>query len=136
MKKIKQRIIIRLLTKLGKTNKEIGEQLRLVYGDNALQATTVNKCTNCFRNECNSLEDDAREGRPKTTHNAANIDRIRSFIEEDRRLTMRDIAKGTNINHETVRKMLHKDLGMRKSVRKNGSQNSYCRTKSASRSIV
>ncbi len=100
--------------KLGKTNKEIGEQLRLVYGDNALQATAVKKWTNRFQNGRNSVEDYAREGRPKTTHNAANIDRIRSFIEKDRRLTMRDIAEGTNINCETLRKILHEDLGMRK----------------------
>ncbi len=80
--KIEQRIIIRFLAKLGKTNKEIGEQLRLVYGDNALQGKAVKKCTNRFRNGCNSVKDDAREGRPKTTHNAANIDRIRSFIEK------------------------------------------------------
>ncbi len=108
--KIKQRIIIHFLMKLEKTNKEIGEQLRLVYGDNALQATIV-KWTNCFRNGCNSVEDDAREGRPKTMHNTANIDRIRSFIVKDRHLTTRDIAKCTNINRETVRKILCEDLG-------------------------
>ncbi len=98
--------------KLGKMNKEIGGQLSLVYGDNALQATAV-KCTNRFQNGRNSDEDDAREGRPKTTHNAANIDHIRSFIEKDRRLTIRDIAEGTNINRETVCKIVREDLGMR-----------------------
>ncbi len=53
--KIEQRIIIRLLTKLGKPNKEIGEQLRLVYGDNAPQATAVKKWENRFRSGRNSV---------------------------------------------------------------------------------
>ncbi len=48
--RVEQRIIIRFLTKLRKTNKEIGEQLCLLYGDNAQQATTVKKCTNHFQN--------------------------------------------------------------------------------------
>jgi len=34
--KIEQRIIICFLTKLGKMNEKIGEQLNVVYGDNAL----------------------------------------------------------------------------------------------------
>ncbi len=45
-------------------------------------------------------------------HNVANIDRIRSFIEKDHHMTMRDMPEGTNVNRETVRKILRKDLGM------------------------
>ncbi len=82
-------------------------------GNTVLQATAV-KWTNRFRNGRNSVEDDAREGRPKTTHNAANTDRIQSFIDKDRHLTTSYIAEGTNIDRETVRKILLEDLGMHK----------------------
>jgi len=46
--KIEQRVIVHFLTKLGKTNKEISDELRVVYGDNALQATAIKKWTKRF----------------------------------------------------------------------------------------
>jgi len=61
-----------------------------------------------------SVADEERSGRPATSRTKENIAKVRQIVCENRRLTVRSIAQQVNIDRETVRKILNKDLDMRK----------------------
>jgi len=60
------------------------------------------------------VPDDPRSGQPKTQRTYANVDRVRTLVRSDRRLGVRVIAEELNMNRETVRQVVKKDVGMRK----------------------
>jgi len=61
-----------------------------------------------------SATDEERSGRLATSRTEENIAKIRQIVRENRRLTVRGIAEKVNSDRETVRKILTKDLEMRK----------------------
>jgi len=60
------------------------------------------------------VQDDPRNGQPKTQRTDANFDRIQTFMHSDRRLGVSVIAEELKMNRETVRQTVKEDLGMRK----------------------
>jgi len=85
-----------------------------VYGDNAMQKTAVYKWVKRFSEGRESVTDKERSGWPATSRTEENIAKIHQIVRENRRLTVRSIAEQVNIDRETVRKILTKDLNMRK----------------------
>ena len=67
-----------------------------------------------FKEGQEDVQDDPRCGQPKTQRKDANVDRVRNLVRSDRRLGVRVIAEVLNMNRETVRQIVKKDLGMRK----------------------
>ena len=59
------------------------------------------------------MQDDPRNGQPKTQRKDANADRVRTLVCSDRRLSVRVIAEEFNMNRETVQQIVKEDLGMR-----------------------
>ena len=55
------------------------------------------------------MQDDPRSGQPKTQRTDENVDRVRTLVCSDRRLGVRVIAE-LNVNRETVRQIVKKDL--------------------------
>ncbi|XP_052755880.1 protein GVQW3-like [Galleria mellonella] len=84
-----QRVVIKFLSKLGKNGREIFADLRTVYGDDAVKEPTVHKWLKRFREGRESVQDDPRSGRPSTSHSDENVERIRTCVNGDRRLTVR-----------------------------------------------
>jgi len=64
------------------------------------------------------VQDDPRNGQPKTQRTDANVDRVRTLVRSDRKLGVRVIAEELHMNRETVRQIVKEDLGMRKSSAK------------------
>nr|CAH7723473.1 unnamed protein product [Callosobruchus chinensis] len=60
------------------------------------------------------VEDDERTGRPVTSRIEENIKKVNEIVRKDRRLSLRMISDLSNIDRETVRKILHEDLKMTK----------------------
>ena len=60
------------------------------------------------------MENAHRIGRPSTSRNDNNIERVRQAVRGDRRLTVRMIASELDINRDCVWKVITEDLGMRK----------------------
>ena len=60
------------------------------------------------------VEDEPRAGRPSTSKTDDNVERVRSLVRSDRRLTLRMISSELNLNRFTVHEILTQDLGMRK----------------------
>lgn len=113
--KYKQRVVIQFLVKSGEKPSEILRKLELVYGrDECMSKTRVFEWAKRFKEGRESLDDDPREGAPVTSCTAANVDRLRALITSDRHLNIRALSAQLNINKESVRKMLHDNLNMRK----------------------
>ena len=55
-----------------------------------------------------SVEDDTRPGRPKTSVTKANIAAIKIVVEQDARLSVKDIASCTGISEGSVQTILKK----------------------------
>jgi len=79
-----------------------------------MKKTAVYKWVKRFSEGRESVTDEERSGRPVTSRTEKNIVKVRQILRENRRLTVRSIAKQVNIDTETVRKILTEDLDMRK----------------------
>ena len=64
------------------------------------------------------VDDDPRPGRPSTSRNDENIEKIQQLIRSDRRLTIRMIAEQLGLDKETLRLIFVSDPGMRKIVQR------------------
>ena len=61
-----------------------------------------------------SLEDDPREGRPKSASTSENIAKIQDMVLEDRRLTERDLVEALGISLGSISHILSEALGFKK----------------------
>jgi len=60
------------------------------------------------------VEDKPHAGRPSTSKTDDNVERARSLVRSDRRLTLRMISSELNLSWFTVHQILTQDLDMRK----------------------
>ena len=67
-----------------------------------------------FKSGCTSLEDDSREGHPKTASTPEIVAKIQDMVLEDRRLTERDLVEALGISLGTMSNILSKVLGFKK----------------------
>jgi len=109
-----QRIIIKFLVKLGKTSLQMHEMLNTVYGDDALKKTALFKWIKRFQEGREDCKDDTRPGRPSTTCNDLNIDRVQSLVLSDRRMTILMLADTLSIGKSSVHTILTENLGLKK----------------------
>jgi hypothetical protein len=69
------------------------------------------------------VKDEQHSGRPSATRTGDNTTQVRELVRSDRRLTVRMISDGVNMNRETVRLILTEELEMRKICAKMVSRN-------------
>jgi hypothetical protein len=60
------------------------------------------------------VQDEPRSGRPASVRISTNVDLVRAFILQDRRLKIRIIADKLNTNECTIHQIVTQDLNMRK----------------------
>ena len=75
---------------------------------------TVFRWVKAFKAGKFSVEDDTRPGRPKTFVTKANIATVKIVVEQDARLSVKDIASCTGISEGSVQTILKKRLDLRK----------------------
>jgi len=107
---LEQQSNIKFLVKLGKNGPEIHQMLQQVYGEER----TVFKWVQRFREGREDPKDDARSGRPSTSSGNENIDRVRSLVLSDRRLTVRMTAEELGLGKSSVHTILTEHLDMKK----------------------
>jgi len=100
-----------------------------VYGDSAVKETAVYKWVKSFSEGRESVTDEERSGRPRTSRTEGNIAKVRQILHENRQLAVRSIAEQVNIDRETVRKILTEDLLHEECVCKNSPKGAHRRTK-------
>ena len=101
-----------MCVKIGKSASETLALLTVAYGEYALKKLSVFEWHRRFKEGRENVKDDP--GQPKTQRTDANVDRVRTLVRSDRRLSVRVITEELNMNKETVRQIVKEDLGMRK----------------------
>ena len=87
------RSYIKCRIRLNIDSKQIFNELCGIYGPQ----TTVFRWVKAFKAGKFSVEDDTRPGRPKTSVTKANIAAVKIVVEQDARLSVKDIASCTGI---------------------------------------
>ena len=87
----------------------------VVYMDlRPFQCTQFFRWVKAFKAGNFSVEDDTCPGRPKTSVSKANIAVVKIVVEQDARLSVKDIASCTGISEGSVQTILKKRLDLRK----------------------
>ena len=87
--------------------------MRQVYGDNCLSRAQIFRWYARFKSGVETIEDEARPGRPFFVPNEGLIAKVRERIQEERCATVRTMADEFGVNRETIRQILVEDLGKR-----------------------
>jgi transposase len=114
MDKIEYRAVIKFFVKGGLTPNEIHSKFINVYGDSSLSFSTINTWAAEFKLGRTSLEDDSREGGPKSATTPEIIEQVHDMVLDDRRMKVREIAETIRISKERVGYILHEELDMKK----------------------
>ena len=109
-----QRCVIKSCFKLGYSATETLTKIKETYGDAALSRSQVFKWFTAFSEGRESVKDEPRSGRPSTSRNEENEERIQKLLRADRRLTVRKIAEQLHLNHTTTHQLLTNVLGKEK----------------------
>ena len=87
----------------------------VVYMDlRPFQCTQFLRWVKAFKAGKISVEDNTRPGRPKTSVTKANIAAVKIVVEQDARLSVKDIASCTGISEGSVQAILKKRLDLKK----------------------
>jgi len=97
--------------KLGETAAEIVELMGQVYGDNCLSRARILRWYGRFKCGVETIEDEARPGRPFSVRNEGLIANVRKRIQEERFVTVRMMADEFGVNRDTIRHIIVEDLG-------------------------
>ena len=94
----KQRVVIEFLLSVGETAQNISRRLKKVYGDGAIDYSTVTrwmKRINDGQEEPaeSNLCDRPTRGRPSSSHSSTNIDQTDALIKENRRIIINELAE-------------------------------------------
>lgn len=112
--RIEQRHCIKFCQKLGDSQAETIRKIQLAFGEDAMGPTAIKEWYNRFQNGRTSSESDSRSGRPSTSRNDAMSLQIQSLVEEDRRITVREIAEAMDISTGSTHSILREDLALRR----------------------
>jgi histone-lysine N-methyltransferase SETMAR len=114
MDKIEYHAVIKFFVKEGLTPSEINSKFIKVYGDSSPLFSTIKKWAAEFKRGHTSLEDDPREGRPKSATTPEIIEEVHDMVLDDWRMKVHEIAETIGISKERVGYILRKELDMKK----------------------
>jgi len=83
MDKIEYRAVIKFFVQEGLTPNEIHSKFIEVYGDSSPSFSTIQKWASKFKRGHTSLEDDPREGRPKSATTPEIIEQVHNMVLDD-----------------------------------------------------
>ncbi|XP_048251006.1 histone-lysine N-methyltransferase SETMAR-like [Haliotis rufescens] len=77
-------------------------------------SATIKRWVQEFQRGRESLEDDARSGRPSTSTRPENIDTVHKLVMENRRITLHEIEETTGLSYGSIHNITHGKLHMSK----------------------
>jgi histone-lysine N-methyltransferase SETMAR len=98
MDKIEYRTVKKSLCKRTFNAKWNSFEVKKRYGDSSPSSSTIKKWAAEFKRGRTSLEDDPREGRPKSTTPPEIIEQVHDMVLDDREIKMREIAETVGIS--------------------------------------
>ena len=108
------RSYIKCRIRLNMDSKQIFNELCGIYGPQTISMRTAFRFVKAFKAGKFFVEDDTSPGRPKTSVTKANIAAVKIVVEQDARLSVKDIASCTGISEGNVQTILKKCLDLRK----------------------
>ncbi|KAL7292870.1 hypothetical protein TKK_0013543 [Trichogramma kaykai] len=109
-----QRVCIKFCVKNEKSESEIYEMLQKAYGKASLSRYIVYEWVRCFKKDRDLMKEDLWSGKHSASCSDANVDKLRRKIQEDRRLTARELAEEIGIPHDTCQAILTVNLGLKR----------------------
>ena len=100
--------------RLNIDSKQIFNELCGIYGPQTISMRTVFRWVKAFKAGKFSVEDDTRSVRSKISVTKANIAAVKIVVEQDARLSVKDIASCTGISEGSVQTILKRCLDLRK----------------------
>ena len=99
----KQKVVIEFLLSAGETAQNISRRLKQVYGDGAIDYSTVTRWMKRINNGQeepaeSDLCDRPRSSRPSSAHSSANIDQANVLIKENRRISINELAESLGVS--------------------------------------
>src|SRR5215469_18622825 len=104
--KFEQRCAIKFCVKLRESATVTYEKLQRAYGEHSLSRAQVFRWHKSFLEGREQVEDKTRAGRPLTSETDDNVERVRSLVRSNRRLTLKMISIELNVNWFTVHQIL------------------------------
>ena len=108
------RSYIKCRIRLNIDSKQIFNALCGTYRPQTISIRTVFRWVKTFKAGKFSVEDDTRPGSPKTSVTKANIAAVKIVVEQDARLSVKDIASCAGVSEGSVQTILKKRLDLRK----------------------
>jgi len=112
--KFEQRCAIKFCVKLDESATVTYEKLQRAYGKHSLSRVQVFRWHKSFLEGQEQVEDEPCVGKPSTSKTDDSVERMRSLVRSDHRLTLRMISNELNLNQFTIHQILTQDLEMRK----------------------
>src|SRR5215469_651019 len=109
----RQRAVIEFLVKEEIPAAEIHQRLQRAYGSVCMGASSVRRWVKHFKDGNTSIQDEPRNGRPRTASTERNKERVDEIIQDDKRVTVDTIAQTLGIGHNAVQEM-NESLGYKK----------------------
>jgi transposase len=116
MDKTEYHVVIKFFVKEGLTQNEIHLKFIQFYGDSSLSFSTIKKWAAEFKHGHTSLEDDPREGHPKSATIPKITEQVHNMVLDGWRMKVREIAETIGISKERVGYILHEELDMKSFV--------------------
>jgi len=107
-----QRVCVKLCFKLGKTFTGTFQMLQQAYGEDCLSRTQCYEWYQRFKSGRTSIENDPKSGRPSSSTGDDQIEKVRSVILENRRLTIREVSEEVGICKSSCHTILTEKLKM------------------------
>jgi hypothetical protein len=114
MDKIEYHTVTTFFVKEGLMPNETHSKFIKAYGDSSPSFSTIKKWAAEFKCGCTSLEDDPREGHPKSATTPDIIEEVQDMVLDDWWMKVHEIAKTIGISKEHVGYFLHEELHMKK----------------------
>ena len=100
----------------GLTQQQCIDELNSIFGDEAPSRISVYRWYGEFNRGRSSLQDEFREGRPKSVVVPETIDAVRQLILQDRHVTYREIETTLGISGTSIHSILHEHLTVKKNL--------------------
>ncbi|KAI6654492.1 hypothetical protein LOD99_888 [Oopsacas minuta] len=105
-----KRQIIWYLWKKGKTGSYILREMQDIDSDESPSKAAIYRWIERFDNGDEEFHDDTRPGHPTSSKTHSNIERVQTILDEDRRITLRELGERVGISKATLHSIITEDL--------------------------